>query len=77
MARLPVLSGKKLLRALEKDNFVVVRQKGSHVSIQKITPGATRHSIIPMHKDLAKGTLRDILNQCGISKERLAELLEK
>ncbi|WP_245860303.1 type II toxin-antitoxin system HicA family toxin [Methanosarcina spelaei] len=35
MAKLPSVSGKKLIRALEKLGFVVVRQKGSHVILQK------------------------------------------
>jgi hypothetical protein len=37
MSKLPVISGKELVNALEKAGFVVVRQKGSHVSLQKIT----------------------------------------
>ena len=37
MARLPVVSAKDLIRALEKDGFVAIRQKGSHVVLQKKT----------------------------------------
>jgi predicted RNA binding protein YcfA (HicA-like mRNA interferase family) len=37
MSKLPVVSGKELVNALEKVGFFVVRQKGSHVSLQKIT----------------------------------------
>jgi predicted RNA binding protein YcfA (HicA-like mRNA interferase family) len=37
MSKLPVISGTELVNTLEKAGFVVVRQKGSHVSLQKIT----------------------------------------
>ncbi len=71
MSRLPVLSGKELIKILKNHGFEEVRQKGSHVSLQKITPERTFRTVVPLHRDLAKGTLRDILNQCGLTKEDL------
>jgi predicted RNA binding protein YcfA (HicA-like mRNA interferase family) len=73
VARLPTLSGSKLLEALKKDGFAIVKQKGSHVSLQK---GVYR-TVVPLHKELAKGTLLAILKQCGLSKDDLLHLLEK
>ena len=70
MPKLPVLSGKELIRILEKGGFQVVRQKGSHVSLQK---GANK-TVVPLHDELAKGTLLGILKQCGLSKEELIDL---
>ncbi|MBC2698895.1 MAG: type II toxin-antitoxin system HicA family toxin [ANME-2 cluster archaeon] len=75
MPRLPVLSGKELVTALKKAGFVEVRQKGSHVSIQKITPDKTYRTVVPLHKELAKGTLLDILHQTGMSRGNLLEIL--
>jgi predicted RNA binding protein YcfA (HicA-like mRNA interferase family) len=72
MAKLPVLSGKELIKALERDGFQIVRQKGSHVSLHK---GESR-TVVPLHSDLSKGTLLGILKQCGLAKEKLIELLK-
>jgi predicted RNA binding protein YcfA (HicA-like mRNA interferase family) len=75
MPKLPVVSGKELIAALKKAGFVVVRQKGSHVSLQKVTPEITYKTVVPLHRELAKGTLLDILHQTGLSREDLLELL--
>ena len=75
MPRLPVLSGKELVTALKKAGFVEVRQKGSHVSMQKITRDKTYKTVVPLHKELAKGTLLDILHQTGMSRDDLFEIL--
>ena len=73
MPRLPVVSGKELIALLEKDGFRVVRQKGSHVSLQK----GTYKTVVPLHDDLAKGTLLGIMKQCGLSKDDLQRLMKK
>lgn len=73
MPKLPVLSGEGLIKILKKKGFEILRQKGSHVSLRKITPTITFQTVVPMHSELAKGTLRDILNQCGLEKEDLFE----
>ncbi len=75
MPKLPVISGKELVSALKKAGFVEVRQKGSHVSMQKVTPEVTYKTVIPMHRELAKGTLLDILQQSGLSRDDLIKLL--
>ena len=72
MPKLPVLSGDGLVRALTKALFEVVRQKGSHVSLRK----GNFKTVIPLHDELAKGTLLGILKQCGMSKEDLKILLK-
>lgn len=71
MTSLPSISGKKLIKALKKAGFVIVRQKGSHVSLRK------EHycTVVPLHKDLAKGTLLGILKQVGLTREELIDLL--
>ncbi len=72
MVRLPVLSGKEPIKALEKGGFQIVREEGSHISLQK---GAYR-TVVPLHDELARGTLLGILKQCGLSKEDLATLMK-
>lgn len=72
MPKLPVLSGAELIRTLKKAGFNVVRQKGSHVSLQK----ENFKTVVPLHNELAKGTLLGILKQCGLSKEDLESLMK-
>jgi predicted RNA binding protein YcfA (HicA-like mRNA interferase family) len=76
MPKLPVISGNELVRALKKAGFVEVRQKGSHVSLQKVAAEKTLKTVVPLHKELAKGTLHDILHQTGLSKDEIIELLK-
>ncbi len=65
MPKLPVLSGRDLIDILKSRGFVVVRQKGSHVSLKK----GQYKTVVPLHDDLAKGTILGILKQCGLSKD--------
>ena len=75
MPKLPIISGKKLVAALKKVGFVEVRQRGSHVSMEKVNLNNTYRTVVPMHKELAKGTLLDILHQTGLSRDDLLKLL--
>jgi predicted RNA binding protein YcfA (HicA-like mRNA interferase family) len=72
---LPAVSGRQLLRALQRVGFVVLRQKGSHVSMEKRSAEGYWRTIVPMHREIRPGTLSDILNQTCLSKDELAELL--
>ena len=74
MPKLPIISGKKLVAALKKVGFVEVRQRGSHVSMEKVTLNNTYRTVVPLHKELAKGTLLDILHQTGLSRDDLLKL---
>ncbi len=71
MPKLPVLSGKALIKILQKAGFKIVRQKGSHVSLQK----GNYKTVVPLHNELARGTLLGILKQCGLTKEEIMDLL--
>lgn len=68
MPKLPVLSGKKFVKiACNKYGFETVGQKGSHLKIRKIIPGVGTVTIpVPQDRELAKGTLRDLLRQACI-----------
>ena len=74
MTRLPVVSGRQLVRALEKTGYVVDRQKGSHIILRQAQP-PFRRITVPDHRELAKGTLRAILREVGLTSDELVELL--
>ncbi len=75
MPRLPTVSGERLVRALKRNGFEVLRQKGSHVALEKRVGDKVYRTIVPQHPTVAKGTLADILKQAGITIEQLLELL--
>jgi predicted RNA binding protein YcfA (HicA-like mRNA interferase family) len=75
MPKLPSISGERLVRALRRAGFAELRQKGSHVSLEKRTPDKVFRTVVPLHQTLAKGTLSDILRQAGLSVEELLDLL--
>ncbi len=59
------VSGRAAVRALERLGFVRLRQKGSHVLLRR----GDRGCVVPMHVELAPGTLRGILRQAGVTLE--------
>lgn len=74
MPKLPVVSGKELIRALGKIGFVFIRQRGDHV-VLKHPDG--RIVTIPLKKEIKKGTLKKgILNPLNITVEELIDLLK-
>ena len=75
MPKLPIVSGAKAVKALQRLGFFVDRQRGSHVVMKKITTEGERGCVIPMHKELALGTLRSALKMAGVSPEKFAEAL--
>ena len=75
MARLPIVSAKDLIRALEKDGYQILRQKGSHIVIQKRSAEEVITTVVPNHSEIAKGTLKSILRKIKINPEQLTKLL--
>lgn len=72
-SKYPVLEPKDIVTALQKINYIFVSQKGSHM---KYSDG--HHIvIIPNHNEIAKGTLKGILNQANISIDDFLKLLNK
>jgi predicted RNA binding protein YcfA (HicA-like mRNA interferase family) len=76
--KLPVLSSKEIISALKKAGFINApkRGKGSHRAFCKNDQGRIRLVIVPERKEVPKGTLLAILEQAGLSKEELLELLK-
>jgi predicted RNA binding protein YcfA (HicA-like mRNA interferase family) len=75
MPKLPLVSGERVVRALKRAGFIELRQKGSHVSLERRIGDQVFKTVVPMHSELAKGTLSDILKQCGISLDEFLQLL--
>jgi len=76
--RLPLLSSKEVIRALQKKGFLYApkRGKGSHVAL--IKTGADERQrlvIIPKRKVIPRGTLLSILDQAGLSKKEFLDIL--
>jgi len=69
---LPVVSGAQVVRALQRAGFVEAGRRGSHV---KLHGSGGRTVIVPLHDELARGTLGSILRQAGVTAEELAVLL--
>jgi predicted RNA binding protein YcfA (HicA-like mRNA interferase family) len=75
-ARLPIVTGQRVVRALERAGFVVDRIVGSHHVLEY--PGdPTRTVVVPCHsgRDLKLGTLRGIIRQAGLTVEEFSALL--
>jgi predicted RNA binding protein YcfA (HicA-like mRNA interferase family) len=66
MPRPPRVSGKDTIRALERLGFLQIRQQGSHIILKKQTPNGEIGCVVPLHRELALGTLKSILKQAGI-----------
>ena len=75
MTKVPSLPYDQVIRALQRDGWVVVRQKGTHVRIQKHTPTETLKLTIPAHRPIKRSTLSHILKQTRLTLEELDELL--
>ncbi len=66
MARLPQVSGKRLIAMLKKIGYAEARRRGSHVRLTRTTGESEHHITVPDHRALAKGTLSDILAAVSI-----------
>jgi predicted RNA binding protein YcfA (HicA-like mRNA interferase family) len=73
MPALPVLSGRKAVRAFEKLGWQIARQRGSHIIM--VREGENVTLSIPDHKEVAKGTLRSLIRAAGITVDEFVRLL--
>ena len=70
--KLPVISGRELVRKLQKHGFVVVRQRGSHIRVEKNDErGIPIKITVPDHREIKKGTLHRILKEAHLRPEDL------
>jgi len=73
--KLPVVSGRDFVRAMEKIGYRFDVQRGSHVILRHESPPHRRLSI-PNHRELAKGTLRALIREAGLTVEEFSGLLD-
>ena len=76
MPKLYRLSGREVIYFLEKLGFAQVRQRGSHAVLRKTIPEGHIGCVVPLHPELAVGTLRGILKQAGITVEAFLKAVE-
>ncbi|MBW1717769.1 MAG: type II toxin-antitoxin system HicA family toxin [Deltaproteobacteria bacterium] len=75
MSKVPSLNYDKVLRALQRDGWVIVRQKGSHIRLQKHHGTDVLKIIVPAHKPIKRSTLAHILKQARISLDEFIRKL--
>jgi predicted RNA binding protein YcfA (HicA-like mRNA interferase family) len=75
MPKLPIVSGKDLVRALAKLGYEHDHQTGSHIILRHKDP-PHRRLIIPSHKEISKGTLRAIIRQAGLTREEFFKIMK-
>ena len=75
MTKVPSLNYGKLIKALQRDGWVVVRQKESHIRLHKRTPAEMLKLTVPAHRPIKRSTLSHILKHARLSVEDLRELL--
>ena len=75
MPNLRRVSGQETIRALERLGFIQIRQRGSHVILKKQTSEGEIGCVVPLHREIALGTLRGILKQARVSIEDFMQVL--
>jgi len=74
VSSLPVVSGREVVKALGKIGYVLDRQRGSHMILRQQSP-PRRRLTVPDHAEVAKGTLRAIIRQAGLTIDEFKQLL--
>ncbi len=75
MSKVPSLSYREIINALRRDGWVVVRQRGSHIRLQKNFKDQTLKLTVPTHNPVKRSTLAHILKQADIELDGFIQLL--
>jgi len=75
MTRLPSIGYDRVIRALQRDGWVVVRQRGSHIRLHKHIRTELLKLTIPAHRPIKRSTLAHILKQAQLIPEAFEALL--
>ncbi len=75
MSKVPELSYVQIISALERDGWVKVRQKGSHIRLEKKLSDETVKITVPAHRPVKRSTLALILKQSRTDLDRFLDLL--
>lgn len=68
LGKLKVLSGKEVCKILEQNGFQQVRQRGSHIVMQKKIGDTTTTVPVPNHNEIKIGTLQSIIRQSKLNR---------
>lgn len=74
MSVLPRVSGREVVRALQGIGYARDRQRGGHIVLRQTVP-PHRRITVPDHKEVAKGTLRAVIRQAGLTVDEFKALL--
>ncbi|MGI0088374.1 MAG: type II toxin-antitoxin system HicA family toxin [Nitrosotalea sp.] len=74
MPKIPVVSGIEAIKALSKAGYDVDHQTGSHIILRQREP-PYRRVTVPNHKEIAKGTLKAIVEETGLTLDEFMALL--
>ena len=75
MSKVPSLSYIQIVRALQRDGWTVVRQRGSHIRLQRRIDNELVKITVPAHRPVKASTLSHILKQARLELDRFLELL--
>jgi predicted RNA binding protein YcfA (HicA-like mRNA interferase family) len=75
MSKVPSLPYDQILRALQRAGWVIVRQKGSHIRLQKHTAEETLKLTVPAHRPVKRTTLARILKQARLGVDEFIKLI--
>ena len=73
--KVPSLSYEKVINALRRDGWVVIRQRGSHIRLQKHVEDKTLKLIVPAHRPIKRSTLSHIIKQANLNVEDFIKLI--
>jgi predicted RNA binding protein YcfA (HicA-like mRNA interferase family) len=73
LTRLPVVSGRDAIRAFGRLGYVVDHHRGSHVTLGQ-NEAPHRRLVVPDHRTVAKGTLRALIREAGLTVEQFTAL---
>jgi predicted RNA binding protein YcfA (HicA-like mRNA interferase family) len=73
LSQIPLISGLKAVKAFEKAGWIVVRQSGSHLHMNRV--GSDMILTIPQHRELKRATLKNIVRTSGLSLDEFKKLL--
>ena len=76
MGKLPILSGREVIKILKKIGFEPARQKGSHIVLVKMTSDSKMAVVVPNHKEIDPGTLLEIIRQAGLKRDEFEKLMD-
>lgn len=76
MPKLPVISAKNLIKILNKLNFTTIHQRGSHIKLIRKINSSKEIIVIPNHKIIRKGTLKNILRILDLKIQEFISLLQ-